>query len=123
MSGLSIIFSAPFSFDYDLFSIYLTKFSKMKAERNWHNNADVRRNGCDPNQIEDISKQLIRSDVGSRLQVILGGGRANMRNDTVLDEEGERGRRTDGLDLIQEYLDRKAGSRVKYVWNAVIFLL
>jgi len=68
-----------------------------------------------------MSKQLIRSDVGSRLQVILGGGRANMRNDTVLDEEGVRGHRTDGLDLIQEYLERKAGSRVKYVWNAADF--
>ncbi len=94
----------------------------MKAERDWHNDANVKSNGCDPDLLEDISKQLIRSDVGSRLQVILGGGRANMRNDTVVDEEGARGSRTDGLDLIQEYLGRHVGARTKYVWNAVGFL-
>jgi hypothetical protein len=118
--NILILWVTSFLFSID---ILLTNFSKMKDERNWHNDVDVRGNGCDPNQIEDISKQLIRSDVGSRLQVILGGGRANMRNNTILDEEGVRGRRTDGLDLIQEYLDRNADSRVKYVWDAVILLL
>jgi len=91
------------------------------ANRYWENDAEIKSNGCDPDQIIDISRQLIRGDVGSRLQVILGGGRANMRNTTFIDEEGSRGYRTDGLDLIQEYLDRKAGSRAKYVWNATDF--
>lgn len=97
-------------------------FFEIAANRYWENDAEVRGNGCDSDVIDDISKQLIRGDVGSRLQVILGGGRGNLRNDTVVDEEGARGFRTDGLDLIQEYLDRHSDSRAKYVWNAVIFV-
>ncbi len=62
---------------------------------------------------------MIRGDVGQRLQVILGGGRGQMRNNTVADEEGANGFRTDGLDLIQEYIERN--NRARYVWNAVIF--
>lgn len=46
-----------------------------------------------------------------------------MRNTTVTDEEGAAGYRTDGLDLIQEYLDRNAQRRARYVWNAVNFTI
>jgi len=88
------------------------------ANRYWENDAEVRADGCDPNLIVDITRQLVRGDVGSRLNVILGGGRANFRNTTVLDEEGSRGYRSDGLDLIEEYLERNPLSRSKFVWNA-----
>ncbi|XP_037051925.1 membrane-bound alkaline phosphatase-like [Bradysia coprophila] len=91
------------------------------ANRYWENDVDVLADGCDPNIIDDISKQLIRGDVGSRLHVILGGGRAEMRNTTFIDEEGSAGYRTDGLDLIQEYQDAKSHLRSRYVWNATDF--
>ncbi|KAJ6637159.1 Membrane-bound alkaline phosphatase [Pseudolycoriella hygida] len=90
------------------------------ANRYWENDFEITKNSCDPNEIDDIAKQLIRGDVGSRLQVILGGGRGHMRNDTVTDEEGVIGYRNDGLDLIEEYLERNH-SRAKYVWNATEF--
>lgn len=90
------------------------------ANRYWENDDDVRANGCDPEITHDIARQLIRGDVGSRLHVILGGGRGEMRNATFADEEGSFGYRTDGLDLIQEYKDAKSQLRSKYVWNAVI---
>lgn len=98
-------------------------FLQIQANRYWENDAEIRSSGCDSNLLEDIAMQLIRGDVGSRLHVILGGGRANMRNVTVEDEAGEIGYRTDGLDLIQEYLEQKAQARAKYVWNAVKILI
>lgn len=81
----------------------------------------MRDDNCDPNLIIDIARQLIRGDVGSRLKVILGGGRAHFRNTTVEDEEDWPGYRTDGLDLIEEFLESKAEFRTRYVWNAVSF--
>lgn len=59
--------------------------------------------GCDSSKIDDIAKQLIRGDVGRKLNVIMGGGRRAFFNSTVIDELGTKGKRLDGLDLLAEW--------------------
>lgn len=83
------------------------------ADRDWENDAEVPA-GC-PKDI-DIATQLIHGEVGSKFKVILGGGRAEFLNETVVDEEGNPGYRQDGKNLIQEWLD--ADSKRKYVFNS-----
>lgn len=61
--------------------------------------------GCDAQNITDISQQLIRGDVGSKFNVILGGGRRGFFDRSVQDELGVNGQRTDGLDLMAEWLN------------------
>lgn len=53
------------------------------------------------------------------MQVILGGGRREFTPDSMRDEEGTRGRRTDGRNLIQEWqLDKQSrGLDHQYIWN------
>jgi alkaline phosphatase len=49
----------------------------------------------------------------------MGGGRREFRPTTTVDEDGNRGRRTDGADLIQTWESDKIERNVtfKYVWN------
>lgn len=89
------------------------------ANRYWENDVEIRARNCDPNVIDDIAKQLIMSEVGSKLRVIMGGGREQFRNTTVRDEEGRSGLRSDGRDLIQEWIDIKRDLKAEYVWNKV----
>jgi len=55
--------------------------------------------------------------LGKGVDVLLGGGRRHFVPTTVTDEEGDRGSRTDGRDLRQEFVN--AGYR--YVWNRAGF--
>ncbi len=69
-------------------------------------------------EIQDIATQLVYNEVAKKLKVILGGGRGHFRNYTVRDEEGQRGYRGDGRDLINEWLsDRKKVGNANYIWN------
>lgn len=86
------------------------------ASRNWENDAEVLKSKCDPEITDDIAEQLVRNDVGSKLRVIMGGGRENFRPKETLDEEGDKGKRTDGADLIHEWLNSK-NNKGTYVWN------
>lgn len=49
----------------------------------------------------------------------MGGGRRNFLSNETLDQEGTRGRRTDGRDLIQEWQDdkRSRNATFAYAWN------
>lgn len=51
--------------------------------------------------------------------MILGGGRREFRSSKVRDEEGEKGQRKDGRDLIEEWgLDKKQrGANASYIWD------
>lgn len=90
------------------------------ADREWEVNQDIIDLGCNNKEIDDIAKQLIRGEVGSKLSVIFGGGRAGFRDKTMNDEESEPGRRTDGLDLIQEWLERAENNENRtFIWNRV----
>jgi alkaline phosphatase len=51
--------------------------------------------------------------------VILGGGRREFLPTNSTDEDGKRGARTDGLDLIAKWKSDKTSRRARsqYVWN------
>lgn len=80
------------------------------AERNWETNADVIASSCDDRQIDDIAEQLVRSETGSKLKVILGGGSRNFINNNET-EHGGRGMRSDGRNLINEWILKKSSRR------------
>jgi len=89
------------------------------ASRDWESDANIRSSGEDPTKCDDIAKQLVLKDPGKNIKVILGGGRREFRNTTDFDEEGNRGSRSDGLDLIQSWQSDKQARNVtySYVWN------
>lgn len=69
--------------------------------------------GCSASKIDDIAKQLVRGEVGSNLNVILGGGSREFFDNSVRDEMSVQGMRRDGLDLISEWrLDGKRNKQV-----------
>lgn len=86
------------------------------ADRDWEADseltAEARAAGC-----ADIARQMIEGPVGSRLDVILGGGRKMFLPATTPDPEypEQRGVRADGRNLIQEWQARSGG---QFVWNA-----
>ncbi|ALC47682.1 CG8147 [Drosophila busckii] len=73
------------------------------ANRNWESDADVVADNADPLICTDIASQLIHGQVGSKLNVILGGGRENFLPVGTKDETGAAGRRMDGRNLIEEW--------------------
>ncbi|XP_068617876.1 membrane-bound alkaline phosphatase-like [Battus philenor] len=89
------------------------------ANRNWESDVDVRADNQDPATCPDIAHQLVHLSPGNELKVILGGGRREFLPSTSFDEEGTRGRRTDGRNLIEEWqLDKRARNVThEYVWN------
>lgn len=89
------------------------------AQRGWENDAEIVGAGCSSVDNVDIARQLVEWDVGRKLKVIMGGGRRNFRNSTVNDEEGIPGRRSDGRNLINEWLEdkKKLNANASYVWS------
>lgn len=88
------------------------------ANRYWENDQNVLEDMCDPNETIDIARQLIYSDVGKKFKVILGGGRAEFRDKSIIDEEQEPGWRGDGKDLINEWvLDHQKNGNATFIWN------
>lgn len=121
------------------------------AERSWECDADVKLD-CDVNAVDDIAMQLVYGPIGKHLKVIFGGGRYNFISETEQDEEGNlvftecnavrccnkhlihvtfsalsvilgnAGKRTDGKNLINEWLDKQNEDEIRtYVWNKVRF--
>lgn len=89
-------------------------------DRFWEANVDVLNSNCDDKEIDDIAEQMVYGETGQQMQVIFAGGRRNFLNETVLDEDGKPGRRTDGKNLIQEWLQHgKDGEHRQYVHNKV----
>jgi alkaline phosphatase len=87
------------------------------ASRGWENDIDLAVD-CDPAEHFDIAEQLVNNEVSKNFHVILGGGRRNFRNTTVLDEEGSRGYRGDGRDMIDEWKQTHADmGKSEYIWN------
>lgn len=69
----------------------------------------MQKSGCNPSVTVDIARQLVENDVAKKLRVIFGGGRAEFRDQTTLDEENLNGLRGDGRDLIQEWVQMHNG--------------
>lgn len=86
------------------------------ANRDWEANDDipVQHQAC-----KDIARQLVEDN--PYIKVILGGGRQNFYNKTEIgpEYEDDEGHRTDGRNLIQEWLVDKPSAR--YVWNKTEF--
>lgn len=68
---------------------------------------------------KDIARQLVQSTPGSRFKVILGGGRRVFLDKSMMDDEGQPGERSDGRNLINDWLNEKKShsAHVKYIWN------
>ncbi|XP_075978121.1 membrane-bound alkaline phosphatase-like [Anticarsia gemmatalis] len=91
------------------------------ADRKWEADSDLPKKGT---HCDDIAMQLVRGRVGSHIDVVLGGGRRNFFPKTQRDMEGYRGYRSDGYDLIREWLMKKEilGSSPKFVYNRQTFM-
>ncbi|EAT45426.1 AAEL003309-PA [Aedes aegypti] len=88
------------------------------ATRGWENDAEVVSDKCDPEKTIDIARQMVYNDVPKNYKVILGGGRRNFLPTEVNDEEGSKGYRTDGRNLIDEWsVVHKDMGNASYVWN------
>ncbi|XP_053675176.1 alkaline phosphatase, tissue-nonspecific isozyme-like [Anopheles nili] len=85
------------------------------ASREWECDADVVRTGGDPAHCPDIATQLIYGETGKNFRVILGGGRRKLLPRTVKDEEGIRGQRLDGANLISQWYYGKPLGSARYV--------
>lgn len=67
--------------------------------------------GDQAEHLDDIAVQLIHGEVGSKLKVMLGGGRRNFYDQELY----KNGRRTDGRDLVSEF--ESLSKRNVYVKN------
>lgn len=85
------------------------------AERKWEADTDL----PSGSKCQDIAMQLVRGKVGSKIDVVLGGGRRNFLPRYVNDDDGISGYRSDGADLIEEWLLKKIslGFSPKYVYT------
>jgi alkaline phosphatase len=97
---------------------YISKGTYAKtANRDWECDADMK-DFTDSQSCIDIAKQLIRCKTGQNFNVIYGGGRKKFICEKIIsDEDGKRGQRTDGLDLIDEWLMTKNSSKSTYIHN------
>lgn len=86
------------------------------AHRDWENNGAISSACRSTPGVTDIAHQMVYNKEAMNLKVILGGGRRHFRNTTVVDEEGWPGARTDGRDLINEWIEeRNKQGTAKYV--------
>jgi alkaline phosphatase len=89
--------------------------------RDWESDTDMpaeaMQEGC-----VDIARQLVEMKPGDGLEVAMGGGRQHFLPETAADpeDEGKKGRRKDGLDLTQKWVERYGNSGA-YVWNKAQF--
>lgn len=88
------------------------------ADRNWECDKDVIKSNQDPKKCLDIATQLITKAPGKDFKVIMGGGRREFLGKKMIDEEGHKGRRKDGKNLINEWKrDKENRGRNLYSWN------
>ncbi|KAJ3645658.1 hypothetical protein Zmor_023299 [Zophobas morio] len=89
------------------------------AERDWESDNDVIASNYDSVTCRDIAWQLVHGETGKKLNVVLGGGRANFLPQNTKDEDGFQGNRVDKVNLIKVWLEQKKqlGAKPTYVWN------
>ena len=79
------------------------------GDRNWENDSNIPA-GCDQ---KDIAVQLFEKLTSGQIDIALGGGRAHFIPKAMVDEEGKRGKREDGRNLI----DEAQAKGVQYSWR------
>lgn len=84
------------------------------ANRNWENDARVMLDGGSTSDCPDIAYQMIHSQVGKRLNVIMGGGRQEFLTELEKDIDGIFGKRTD-KNLIKEWMHLHRRQHHKYI--------
>lgn len=88
------------------------------ADRYWENDQEIAQHCKNYTNIPDIAQQLVYNKVAQNLKVILGGGRYHFRDRSMTDEEGKKGMRGDGRDLIKEWVtERSKNGTTKFIWN------
>jgi alkaline phosphatase len=85
------------------------------ANRDWESDTDMK-NFTNSESCSDIAKKLIRSKTGQNFNVIYGGGRKKFISEKIV-KDGQRGQRSDELDLIDEWLMTKNSSKSTYISN------
>ncbi|MFZ5453469.1 MAG: alkaline phosphatase [Thermodesulfobacteriota bacterium] len=90
-------------------------------DRDWEGDADITSEDPANATFPDIARQLLEFPYGNGLEVALGGGRSSFQPETTPDPEypTKFGKRKDGRDLTQEWVNRHQGSA--YVWNKAQF--
>ena len=80
---------------------------------------DIVKANCSDIDNDDIAEQLILGDIGRKLKVIMGGGRQEFLGTELDPETGKPGKRTDGKNLIQDWVYEGIVEKEKrqYVWN------
>lgn len=69
------------------------------AERDWEDDTEVNEM-CGPNSgIDDIAHQLIHGETGSKLKIMMGGGKRHFVDSSLY----AKGQRSDGRNLIEEF--------------------
>ena len=86
-------------------------------DRNWENNSQLTEKAVEEGCL-DIARQLTEFKHGDGIDVILGGGRSQFLTEDDKDPEYAfvSGKRTDGRNLITEWLESR--SNRSYVWSA-----
>ncbi|KAM7361713.1 alkaline phosphatase 5 [Cochliomyia hominivorax] len=79
------------------------------AHRDWENDQEVNVNCGINSGVDDIAYQLIKGEIGSKLDFVMGGGKRNF----IDSSQYKNGRRKDGLNLVEEY--KKQSSKNLYV--------
>jgi len=94
------------------------------ANRDWENDVEIASDGENPASCADIAKQLVLNDPGKNIKVILGGGRMEFLPNNFSDEDGKKGKRADGANLIDRWkLDKKERNvTFEYVSNKMQLL-
>jgi len=87
------------------------------AERDWESDADTIETGHDPKICTDIATQLVTGDTGSKIKVVMGGGRRSFMPDSVQDPENkdETGERLDGVNLVDKWLEGRENAQ--FIWS------
>lgn len=92
-------------------------FYSHVPRRSYETNEDIAER-CNETNFGDIAHQLVHGEEGKGFKVILGGGRRSFRNTTAIDEENRAGYRTDGRDLINEWIEERSSvGNSEYVWH------
>lgn len=80
------------------------------ANKNWESDGNIACTAGTATDVSDIASQLINGPIGKQLRVVFGGGRKNFIPNTVVDEDGLRGVRSDGRNLLDEWKAARNGN-------------